>query len=62
MKQFRITLTEQQWIDLQNLIGEIPTKFGNPLVNLLIPNAQESQELESPPVGGIAGAIQEKKK
>lgn len=42
MKQIRITLTEQQWIDLQNLIGEIPTKFGNPLINILIPNAQES--------------------
>lgn len=56
MKQIRITLTEQQWVDLQNLIGEIPTKFGNPLVNLLIPNAQETLS------GGIAGAIQDDKK
>jgi len=54
MKQFKITLTEQQWTDLQNLIGEIPTKFGNPLVNLLIPNAQESTlEEPKPPIGAI---------
>lgn len=52
MKQIRITLTEQQWIDLQNLIGEIPTKFGNPLVNLIMPNAEESQIAESDPIGG----------
>lgn len=53
MKQIRITLTEQILIDLQNMIGEIPTKWGNPLVNILIPNAQETS------IGGIAGTLEE---
>jgi hypothetical protein len=35
MKQYKITFTEEQWNQFESLIGELPTKFGVPLLNQL---------------------------
>lgn len=57
MKLFRITLTEDQWNQFQTLIGELPTKFGVPFLNMINPNLQESTlEEPTPPVGGGGGS------
>lgn len=63
MKQYRLLFTEQEWLQIENLIGEIPTKFGNPLINLLIPKLQEMKSTENveptesnpKPIGGGGG-------
>lgn len=62
MKQYRLLFTEQEWLQVESLIGEIPTKFGNPLINLLIPKLQEMKvpeeitTTEDPkPIGGGGG-------
>jgi len=34
MKTYRITLTEQQFQQFETIIGEMPTRFGNPLINI----------------------------
>lgn len=57
MKQFRITLSEDQWNQFQNLIGELPTKFGVPFLNIINPNLQESVfEEPTQPIGGGGGS------
>lgn len=64
MKQYRLLFTEQEWLQFENLIGEIPTKFGNPLINLLIPKLQEMKlpenvqptESDPKPIGGGGGS------
>ena len=40
MKKYKITFTEEQWNQFENLIGELPTKFGVPLLNMINPNLQ----------------------
>jgi hypothetical protein len=52
MKQFKITLTEDQWNQFENLIGELPTKFGVPLLNMINPNLQVAEETDTQPIGG----------
>lgn len=42
MKQFRITFTEQEMTQFESIIGEIPTKWGNLLINLYVPKLQET--------------------
>lgn len=42
MKNYRLQFTEAEWNAVENLIGEIPTKFGNPLINMLIPKLEEA--------------------
>ena len=44
MKKYKITLTEDQWNQFENLIGELPTKFGVPLLNMINPNLQVGEE------------------
>jgi hypothetical protein len=44
MKQYKITLTEEQWSQFENLLGELPTKFGVPLLNIINPNLQVGEE------------------
>jgi hypothetical protein len=44
MKQFKITLTEEQWTQFESLIGELPTKFGVPLLNIVNPNLQVGED------------------
>lgn len=61
MKKYRITFNEQEMAQFEALIGEIPTKWGNPLLNLYVPKL-ETTESEPPKKGGIAGALEEKKK
>jgi len=50
MKKYRLQFTEKEWTEVENLIGEMPTKFGNPLINLLIPKLQETKEDQVMPV------------
>jgi hypothetical protein len=52
MKQFKITFTEEQWNQFENLIGELPTKFGVPLLNMINPNLQVGEETDKKPSGG----------
>jgi hypothetical protein len=44
MKQYRLKFTEEQWTQFENLIGELPTKFGVPLLNMINPNLQVSED------------------
>jgi hypothetical protein len=44
MKQYKITFTEEQWNQFENLIGELPTKFGVPLLNMINPNLQMKED------------------
>lgn len=55
MKQFRITFTEEQWNQFENLIGELPTKFGVPMLNMINPNLQTTEEDPKPIGGGGSG-------
>jgi hypothetical protein len=58
MKKFKLEFTQQEWQAVENLIGEIPTKFGNPLINMLIPKLQEAMietEEKPKPIGGGSG-------
>mgnify|MGYP003629783870 CR=1 FL=1 len=48
MRKLKLEFTEQEWQEVENLIGEIPTKYGNPLINLLIPKLQELKEEPKP--------------
>jgi hypothetical protein len=52
MKQYKITLTEEQWNQFESLIGELPTKFGVPLLNMINPNLQSTEETDHKPIGG----------
>lgn len=52
MKQFRITFTEQELAQFESLIGEIPTKWGNPLLNLYVPKLETVASEGNPPIGG----------
>jgi hypothetical protein len=56
MKQFKITLTEEQWNQFESLIGELPTKFGVPLLNIINPNLQSTEKTDPQPIGGGGGA------
>ena len=56
MKQFKITLSEDQWNQFENLIGELPTKFGVPFLNMINPNLQSTEETDPQPIGGGGGA------
>jgi hypothetical protein len=44
MKNYRLTFTEEQWTQFENLIGELPTKFGVPLLNMINPNLQVAED------------------
>lgn len=55
MKQFRITFTEQEMAQFEALIGEIPTKWGNPLLNLYVPKLEQTTLEDPTPIGGGAG-------
>jgi hypothetical protein len=57
MKQYRITFSEQEMAQFEALIGEIPTKWGNPLVNMYAQRLQEStiEEPKPKPIGGGGG-------
>lgn len=45
MKKYKlIKLTEEQFIQFEQILGEIPTKWGNPLVNLYVPNTTTTEE------------------
>lgn len=37
------------------LIGEIPTKWGNPLLNLYVPKLEQTTLEDPTPIGGGAG-------
>jgi hypothetical protein len=55
MKNYIITLTEQQFQQFESIIGEMPTRFGNPLINLY-GNSLTVQDIEDPkPIGGGGG-------
>jgi hypothetical protein len=54
MKQFRITFTEQEMAQFEQLIGETPTKFGNPLINMYVPKLETLEE-DPKPIGGGGG-------
>lgn len=56
MKKFRITFTEQEMAQFEQLIGEIPTKWGNPLLNMYVPKLEETTEEDPKPIGGGGGA------
>jgi len=53
MKQYRITFSEQEMAQFEALIGEIPTKWGNPLINMYAQRLQEStiEEPKPKPIG-----------
>lgn len=55
MKKFRITFTEQEMAQFEQLIGEIPTKWGNPLLNLYVPKLETTEEDPPKPIGGGGG-------
>lgn len=55
MKKFRITFNEQEMAQFEQLIGEIPTKWGNPLLNLYVPKLETTEE-DPKPIGGGGGA------
>jgi hypothetical protein len=51
MKQYKITFTEEQWNQFENLIGELPTKFGVPLLNMINPNLQVGEDKPAEELG-----------
>ena len=55
MKKFKITFTEQELIQFEQLIGEIATKWGNPLINLYASKIETLEE-DTRPIGGGGGA------
>jgi len=54
MKKYIITLTEDKFNQFEAIIGEMPTKFGNPLINIYA-NSIETLDETPKPIGGGGG-------
>jgi hypothetical protein len=44
MKQYKITLTEEQWNQFEHLLGKVKLKRALPLLNMINPNLQVGED------------------